>query len=421
MALATALLSSCKGDYTDWATPQANAEELAESVNLSISAANKITLTESTPDSVQLLTAQVSSTSQTFTAKPLSYTVKLSKNEESEANPFVDCVMSFDGKIPTAALAGAVSELYGDYPTERTLKVQVNGIIQVGSGQTVAKTSNETTLSVTTYNYGTDFTINGTSLTTDEESYPNFTATLTLAEGEAWTIKDAQGNTLLEGEAGTAGKYNVSFDASSVTGDVTLAPTELYLTGSHYGWNTWKQLTPIYGTDDEFWTIIYLDQDEQFKFAPQAGWGNDFGMSATVNDEAGAGLSKLSGSDNCVVSNAGWYLLHVKNGATRTINVYKPKVYLIGNTVGGDWTVNDNNLFTVPETRDGQFVSPVFSTDGALRMCVSFGGYDWWKTEFIIKDGKIDYRGKGGDQEALNVTAGQKAYLSFDGNTGEVK
>ena len=42
-------------------------------------------------------------------------------------------------------------------------------------------------------------------------------------------------------------------------------------------------------------------------------------------------------------------------------------------------------------------------------------------TEFIIADGKIDYRGRGGDQARLNVGAGQKAYLNFTANTGEVK
>ncbi|MDY4890743.1 MAG: DUF5115 domain-containing protein, partial [Prevotella sp.] len=59
--------------------------------------------------------------------------------------------------------------------------------------------------------------------------------------------------------------------------------------------------------------------------------------------------------------------------------------------------------------------------DAELRMCVSIEGFDWWKTEFIIADGKIDFRGRGGDQARLNVTAGQKAYLNFTKGTGEVR
>ena len=53
-------------------------------------------------------------------------------------------------------------------------------------------------------------------------------------------------------------------------------------------------------------------------------------------------------------------------------------------------------------------------------MCVSIGEPgDWWKTEFIITNGNINYRGRGGDQARLNVSEGQKAYLNF--TTGAAK
>ena len=54
-------------------------------------------------------------------------------------------------------------------------------------------------------------------------------------------------------------------------------------------------------------------------------------------------------------------------------------------------------------------------------MCVNFGGYDWWKTEFIVLDGKIVYRGSGNDQERVKVAAGQKAYLNFTDGIGSFK
>ena len=101
------------------------------------------------------------------------------------------------------------------------------------------------------------------------------------------------------------------------------------MTGSNYGWgDTWKQLTPIHSAEGEFWTIVYLEAGEQIKFAPQAGWGNDFGGEATINDEAGAGLT--ADGTNLLAKNAGWYLLHVVNTTDRIVNVLAPNIYLIG-------------------------------------------------------------------------------------------
>lgn len=195
------------------------------------------------------------------------------------------------------------------------------------------------------------------------------------------------------------------------------------MTGSNYNnWSDWLPLTPVNGFDGEFWKIIYLHADEQFKFAPQANWneGGDFGGEATINDEAGAGIT-VDGT-NLKVTNAGWYLLHVVNGSSRTVNVYAPDVYLIGDVAPvNDWTVNDANKFTVPATDNGEFVSPAFAADGQVRICVNFGGFDWWRTEFIVFGNQITYRGNGGDQDRVSVTTGQKAYLNFSAGTGEFK
>lgn len=194
----------------------------------------------------------------------------------------------------------------------------------------------------------------------------------------------------------------------------------LYLTGDRYSWGgTWKQLTPIWGTTDQFWTIIYLHEGEQFKFAPQAGWGGDFGMEATIKDVAGAGIH---GDGNCVVSNAGWYLLHVTNGLERVIEVLEPNVYLIGDCLGS-WDISDAGKFTVPATDNGDFVSPAFVADGKdIRMCVKLDGFDWWKTEFIVSpSGNIDYRGREGDQYRVTGESGQQAHLNFTTGKAEVK
>lgn len=227
------------------------------------------------------------------------------------------------------------------------------------------------------------------------------------------------------GKIAEPNKYIMTINVLDMTYSIVVAPTELYMTGSAFknekgeGWKRWHQLTPVYDTDDNFWTIIYCNANDEFKFSAAAEWnGTDFGGSATMIDEAGAGIEDKGG--NVLVKNAGWYLLHVVNGDTRSITVKKPNVYLIGNTVG-KWEPLEDNLFKVPEDGSGIFESPALSADGELRMCVILPGFDWWKAEFIILNGKIVYRGKGGDQTRVNVAAGQKVYLNFSTNEGEIK
>ena len=216
------------------------------------------------------------------------------------------------------------------------------------------------------------------------------------------------------------GKYVMTINMMDGTFSITDAPTELYMTGDRYNWGgTWLPMTPCYGSDEDFWTIIYLHEGEKFKFAPQAGWGDDFGGQATVNDVAGVGITSDS-DNNLVAGKAGWYLLYIHNGSERTFTVLEPNVYLIGDTAG-EWNVADSHKFTVPTTEDGVFESPAFAKDAELRMCVSIDGFDWWKTEFIVFDGVITYRGRGGDQDRVNVSAGQKAYLNFAKGTAEIK
>ena len=178
-------------------------------------------------------------------------------------------------------------------------------------------------------------------------------------------------------------------------------------------------MIPVNKTNDQYWTVVYLTEGEQLKFAPQADWGGDFGYTGTtIKDVAGANITSSS-DGNIVVGKAGWYLLHVTNGTEHIFEVLEPNVYLIGDTAG-EWNINASHKFTVPATKDGEFISPAFAKDAELRMCVSIGEPgEWWKTEFIITNGNINYRGRGGDQARLNVSEGQKAYLNF--TTGAAK
>lgn len=217
------------------------------------------------------------------------------------------------------------------------------------------------------------------------------------------------------------GKWKVRLDVNNWTYTINEVKPDLFLTGSNYDWGgKWLQLVPFNKSEEDFWTIIYLHEGEQFKFAPQAGWGDDFGYTGTtINDEAGANITSSS-VGNLVVGKAGWYLLKVQNGSTKALTVLQPNVYLIGDAAG-EWNIADSHKFTVPTTEDGVFESPAFAADAELRMCVSVDGFDWWQSEFMVFDGKIEYRGRGIDQNRVNVKAGQKVTLNFTAGTGEIK
>ena len=68
------------------------------------------------------------------------------------------------------------------------------------------------------------------------------------------------------------GKWKVRLDVNNWTYTINEVKPDLFLTGSNYDWGgKWLQLVPFNKSEEDFWTIIYLHEGEQFKFAPQAG------------------------------------------------------------------------------------------------------------------------------------------------------
>lgn len=461
MVLATALFSSCKGDYDDWADPQGYPQEEAKNVAFTVTPASAIDMATVDADSISLFTASIDSKDP---MSVVSYTVELGKADESgNVVSKQEITASATGKVAKADLVSAVESLYGKAPEQRTMQTVVVASLKQNGQAFYAKSNQvQTLVTLVKPNISSAYYLVGDMLGWDSSSMIKFTHSdnnvyddpvfkisfETTADNQYWKIipqenvdgdfwanpgvvgpsvdgDDSMSGSLVNdgcgaGKIPTAGKYIMTINMMDYTYSIEAAPTELYMTGSEYGWSDWRQLVPIYGTDDQFWTVVYLAEGEQFKFAPQAGWGNDFGYTGTtINDVAGAGI--ISSADgNLVAGKAGWYLLHVTNGTDRVFEVLEPNVYLIGDAAG-EWNIDASHKFTVPATKDGEFVSPAFAKDAELRMCVSIDPDGWWKTEFIVANGKIDYRGKGGDQARLNVSAGQKAYLNFTTGAAEVK
>ena len=212
---------------------------------------------------------------------------------------------------------------------------------------------------------------------------------------------------------------------------VTL-PEKVYAIGGFCGWN-WDnapKMAMVNGATNTFWHMVYMGDGQGVKFNTHTAWdGGEVGYDqCTVNDLAGAGVKSDGG--NFSADNAGWYLAVVRltlvgRDIMYDVTFQKPEVWLMGPVSGGWDECKPEALFTVPSTMDGEFVSPAFLEgvvgDPGVRAHIKIDGYDWWKTEFMVFDGKIEYRGNGGDQERVSGDAGQKLYLNFATDKGRIE
>ena len=192
-------------------------------------------------------------------------------------------------------------------------------------------------------------------------------------------------------------------------------------------------MIPVNGNGEggisRFWKMQYFKEGDQVKFnytREQNGKEYGFDTVADTSKEF-AGISDEGGNIN--IGKAGWYLVLATvsinadgSALVNKVEFLAPNVYLVGDAANGEWSTPNNALFTIPTTEDGEFVSPAVAKDADLRIAIAVEGADWWKTEFIARDGKIEYRGTGGDQEPrVPIKAGQKVYLNFGDNTGSIK
>lgn len=234
-------------------------------------------------------------------------------------------------------------------------------------------------------------------------------------------------------KTGTGVIYSNVIKLNQVLGNPEAPVTvdNLYVVGTFNDWDWTKSfiMPPINNNPGMFWGIMYFDDDDEFKFNVSAASDeNTGGYNESLFSAESIALAELSDNNgNVKVGKAGWYLIVVDGTLTGRVMTYnsiqflEPIVYITGDISGG-WDVFDEaRKFTVPTGRDGEFVSPAFIADGNLRMCIKLEDLEWWKTEFVILNGRIVYRGAGGDQERVDVTAGKKAYLNFMDGTGSVK
>ena len=257
-------------------------------------------------------------------------------------------------------------------------------------------------------------------------------------------VQTTADNKEIEGTAITSNTIELSKVYFAFSLPPVTVPEKLYLVGSFnkWSWDNALEMIPVNGSPNIFWHLVYLDGEGNsagVKFNSDKAWnGNEAGFEKiTINPASDNAADIINAKGNIGSSNPGWYRRMVEctvvgRDIKYNVTFNKPNVYLQGVcTAAGGWDLIPDNLFSVPATADGEFVSPAIGnavsggpsgSDPGVRICVKIPNADWWKSEFIVYDKKIAYRGNGGDQTPRVAGAvGQKVYLNFTKETGEIK
>ena len=214
----------------------------------------------------------------------------------------------------------------------------------------------------------------------------------------------------------------VTLDFNAGTGSITgegeapTLPETMYIIGDGVGGWDWGadyivNMTPVNGKPGQFWAIRNIEAGKGFKFCAVKEWSGDF---TGLGEDTGYTVD----GGNCYVAETGVYMIYV-DVENKKLCVEPAKVYGIGDCFGG-WTEGMSGALFA--NADGK-VSVTVPTAGDLRMYAasSIATSDWWTREFIILDGKIAYRGNGGDQTRVAVAAGAKVTLDFNTGTGVIE
>lgn len=189
----------------------------------------------------------------------------------------------------------------------------------------------------------------------------------------------------------------------------------LYMIGDDFGNWDWAsdgvvEMTPVNGFEGHFWAVRYIAAEKGFKWCTVRDWNGDFN---SLGEDIGYTVS----NGNAYVAESGMYMIYVdmENGK---IAVEPAKVYGMGDCFGS-W-----DIATYPFVVEGQTMTCTTTGSGDLRIyaasSISPVGGDWWRMEFVTLDGKIAYRGNGGDQERVRVDAGKKIILDFNSCSGTI-
>ena len=214
-----------------------------------------------------------------------------------------------------------------------------------------------------------------------------------------------------------AGELAGSFSYTAKLTQESNLPEACYLIGEGIkGWEIQKgdalAMIPAHSEPGCFWAIRHIEAEKGFKFSQIAtDWGKDF---TGLGTDTGYTVKE----SNCFVAETGLYMIEV-DYSKNVVTVSKAVVCGMGD-VFGSW---DEGKY--PFTVSGQTMTATTAAANNLRMYAvstfEAAKGNWWHREFNIYDGKISYRGTGGELAAVPVTAGQTITLDFNAGTGTIK
>lgn len=193
-------------------------------------------------------------------------------------------------------------------------------------------------------------------------------------------------------------------------------PAEMFMIGEDFGGWDWgsdgvAEMVPVNGFEGNFWCVRYITAGNGFKWSPKRDWGSDF-------FSLGEDLGFYTDDGNAFVEEDGMYMVFVDMVKER-ISVEPAKVYGMGDCFGG-W-----DTASYPFEVDGKTMKRTTDSAGELRLYAASDidpvGNDWWRMEFVLIDGVIEYRGEGDDQERVLVDAGKTVILDFNTETGKIE
>ena len=234
----------------------------------------------------------------------------------------------------------------------------------------------------------------------------------------AWTEDPATPGTITQGDGldnisvTNAGTYIIIVDFSTLTFTVEAfsAPDNLYMVGSHNGWDN-SSANQFYNDGNGVFSLtINFNAGDQFKFLPTLGSWDD----AWTEDPANPGnIIQGDGLDNISVANSGTYVV-VVDFNTLTYNVSSiDNLYMVGAHNGWDNSTavqlnsSGNGVFTIVQN---------FTAGDQFKFLPTLGSWDGAWGENPESVGKIISGGEKNIGELQPILAGSYV-VSVDFNT----
>ena len=219
-------------------------------------------------------------------------------------------------------------------------------------------------------------------------------------------------------------------------------PEAMCVAGNFNGnsWDTALDMVQVYDGANIFWHLVYID-DKGIQLNQEHTAGDFVVGYADINVGGDLADEIIDANGMIASNNPGWYLVIATTSVSGRKVVYdvqfnRPEVWMMGPiTPLGSWSeLEDGCMFSVPDGPNEEFISPEFAAsvpggegDG-VRAYVKIPGFDWWKSEFMVYDGVIEYRGMGPDQNDASSFGyrvagkkGQRMYFNFTTEQGKIE